>query len=145
MEVFAAETESVYRSERIFKEQEKLTSILVKSELPSDGKNILQACEELKAYLVQCETGIPEIRNSGSTLITDGSAGEYLSRSPEIEKKLVALNLEINRYNQSLSVKQQKIEGISKLDDRRVSQAINDLIQAQMVILQNQSAIALNN
>lgn len=145
MEVFAAETESVYRSERIFKEQEKLTSILVKSELPSDGKNILQACEELKAYLVQCETGIPEIRNSGSALITDGSAGDYLSRSPEIEKKFEALNSEIARYNQSLSAKQQKVEGISKLDDRRVCQAINDLIQAQMVVLQNQSAIALNN
>lgn len=145
MEVFAAETESVYRSERILETQKRQNSFLSKSELPTDGKNIVEVCEEVKSYLMERETGSPKIGNSKETLITDGSAGDYLSRSREIEAKLVLLNKEIANYNSALSPNQQKVEGLAGLDDRRVSQALNDLIQAQMVVLQNQSAVVWRN
>jgi hypothetical protein len=75
--------------------------------------------------------------------LSDSDVGDYFSNSQTAAKSLADLERKIVSYNNSLSSGMQAIPSLSNVSERKVPQALTDFIQAQMIVLQNQTASAL--
>lgn len=132
----------ILRSEQILNAQQKQARLLLShsSPKPTAGQEIVALCETVKAFLVESETGRPQI--DSQSLISENSARNYIHNSPSARKNLGALNQKIDAYNANLRAGQLSVDHLD-LHDRNIGQAINDLIQTQIMVLQNETAIAL--
>jgi gliding motility-associated GldL-like protein len=144
--IYAANTDSLLRSERILSEQQRQTEMVLAknnstTQVPN-GKEISELCEKVKSFLVKSETGKPKLIADG-TSISEASANDYFSGSAEANAFLERADAAILSYNQSLPEGFQEIEPLQNIKQRRITQAITDLIQTQIILLQNQTAGSL--
>lgn len=109
------------------------------------ARELYNRCEALKLSLLKWETGenVENMKNVGNVVLRNSAAADYLKNDPNASKKLEELTKLAARYNHAIS-----IDGSNKLALRsaiiennhvqyRVCDALNDLVQLQMQLLQN--------
>ena len=150
--LYVRDTDYFLRNEQIVQNEQRLLSQVkndsVPLELTADGNAISQLCDELKAFILEKETGEKKLdadfENKG-TWIADGNVNDYFSNAPEAEKKLAKLKEQVNIYNgkhsgttdfETIPIRNSIFD-----DPGTVRVALNDLIQIQMVVLQNQRGL----
>lgn len=154
------ETGTYVRNQQLLNtERRQLLTVFKDTTMHSDAmlltKRIDDACEELKAYIIQYETGQPGIDNDferKNTLISDTRSRFYFEEGSAAYKKLMDLRSLVEQYNskaaslgnnavQAIPVKQTVLD----LVDTRVITALNDLVQIQMCVAQNTRELAYIN
>jgi len=138
-EQYAMNSGSFFRNEMILKSEQKQGSPL---QDPMEI-NIFSLCESVKRFLVFKETGSNEIsadfENEG-VLLGDSSAENHFNASAEMEKKIAELRQNIEAYNKDIKSGQQPIpltRTVLEIPEKKVTDALNDLVQIQMIVLQN--------
>ncbi len=121
------------------------------------GKQIYLSCEELRAQLVAYAahgaTSIGDDFEDKNVLLGDATSYDYFSENPKTAELLTAMERDVKQYNAAntaLATRGVKPipasyivfnqEEPKPLD--KISSSLNDLIQIQMMVLQNQRAIA---
>ncbi|MFC5269283.1 hypothetical protein [Adhaeribacter terreus] len=139
------------RNEQILQNEQKQVANLLKlkpvnSETVAESQKINAMCEELKAYILERETGrkiLPAELNKEQDLLTDGWVRDYFKDDLPAAKKLQTLKALAEKYNKmhaaTTSFQPIPVEA-SVLDksEERVTGALNGFIQIQMLVLQNQ-------
>ncbi len=137
-DVYAATTASVLRSEQILKNQQQQNQKLTMNDTAEiTGNEVYDLCQNIKKYLIQCETGGAELDIAQGKYITEGSAEDYFAQVSPAATDLAKTNEAINRYNRSLAAGCLKIDDLSGIQKQRVGDALQRLIQTQMMVLQN--------
>lgn len=138
-EQYAMNSGNFFRSEMILKSEQKQGIPL---QNPTE-RNIFSLCESVKTFLVFKETGSNEISadfESKELFLGDSSAENHLSSSAEMEKKISELRQNIEVYNKGIKSGQQPIlltRTVLEIPGKKVTDALNDLVQIQMIVLQN--------
>lgn len=141
-------TRNYIRSEQILKNEEAKVA-LDKSNGQSDlAKDAYALCNELKSFLLRSETGadvIGEDFEQHNILIGDHSAMDYFQRTPAAYNKLKELAATSVKYNGTVAGNKQPLPLTANIIDfnengvsYKVYNALNDLVQLQMIILQNE-------
>jgi hypothetical protein len=140
-------TATFVRSDQICKiERKLLRSDLPQTPLRTSASRIDALCEELKAFIVEDQTGKKQLEpefEKNNMYINDEMAGVYFKNSAAPMKKLAELQSEVQAYNEQLSgrtdLNQIPIK-MTVFDDKedKVVKALNDIVQIQLVVLQNQ-------
>ncbi|GEP52174.1 hypothetical protein FNO01nite_28460 [Flavobacterium noncentrifugens] len=139
-EQYAMNSGNFFRNEMILKSERNQGSPLQNA----TEKNIFSLCESIKRFLVFKETGSNEISadfESKGQLLGDSSAAMHFSSSTEMEKEIAELCDNIEVYNKGIKSGQQPISlarTILKAPEKKVTDALNDFVQIQMIVLQNQ-------
>ncbi|MBC7554973.1 MAG: hypothetical protein H7257_13465 [Taibaiella sp.] len=148
-------TNSYLRSEQILKNEAINLAQLAKTDTANIpdielGNKVYNTCEELKGYLLQYATGgsktIDGDFESKEVFIRDANTQDYLSQNPAAAAKLDELAKAVTAYNNAtaknglrspipmsytiVNTREHKV-----LD--KVTSALNDLLQVQMLVLQN--------
>ena len=142
----SAKNVSAYlRSEQILKNEKALSSTDAANNREA-GKQLLAACEEIKAYIVERETGYTELTdaNGSSAQLNDKAPvrDEYFAGSAAVGGKLAGLKGMVAQYNATNSAR--PVPYIPELMDMnannstryKASSALNDLVQVQLIVLQ---------
>jgi hypothetical protein len=147
---YISDTGYFVRNEQIVKTEQRQVQELIKKNTESQAvleqsQQINRLCNELKAFVLQQETGFKTIDSdfeNKEIFIGDTWVGGYFSDSSEAMNKLNGLKKLIQEYNQAHS-KSSNLQPIPlkatvfEAKDR-VKEILNDFIQIQMVVLQNQ-------
>jgi hypothetical protein len=137
-DVYAATTESILRSEQILQTQKQQNQKLVMSDTADiTGNEIYDACQELKKYLIECETGGAELDTAQGKYITEGSAEDYFKPTSKAALHLQKAQKAIAQYNAVVPNGSLKLDDLSEVQKQRVPDVLNRLIQTQMMVLQN--------
>jgi hypothetical protein len=144
-------TRNYLRSEQILKNEEAKAALDRNTNGQSDlAKDAYALCNELKSFLLKSETGtdvIGEDFEQHNILIGDHSAMDYFNNTPQAYNKLKELASLSAKYNSSLATagKSQPLPVTSNIIDfkengtsYKVYNALSDLMQLQMIILQNE-------
>ncbi len=151
-------TKNYLRNEQILKNEQKSAQQYAKTNPAKPdalSKEMYNRCEELKSFLVKCETGndaIGEDFESRHLVIGDHSAMDYFYRTPEALTKLKELQNMSVQYNTAMKqpaglalpvpVTSNIIDLLDNKTQYKVPNALNDLIQIQMILLQNEKSLA---
>jgi hypothetical protein len=107
----------------------------------SDKINTL--CEELKSFILVCETGQKNLSNDfekESGLLGETYISSFIHDDPQANERLDNLKQLVNDYNKTIPGKKmlpvQSI--ILENDEFRTADALNSLVQIQMYVFQNQ-------
>ena len=150
-------TKVFLRNEQILRSEQ----MLLAKDSPRDSTNIApmalsrqvySTCEELKGYLLEWETGSKTIGDDfekTNTLIQDRAVEDYFSGNAAASAKLQELGKVIAQYNaataQYSSLHPIPVEAnvidVNNKQQYKVTGALNDIIQIQMLVLQNQRAL----
>lgn len=116
------------------------------------SKEIYNICEELKSFAIKSETGYDFIGDdfeSRHILLQDRSVMDAFNNTPAAYEKLKQLLTMAVEYNSAINGSSDKLPVTSNIIDLRenktqykVPNALNDLIQIQMILLQNEKGIA---
>lgn len=137
-DVYAATTASVLRSEQILKNQQlQIQKLAINDTAEITGNEVYDLCQNIKKYLIRCETGGAELDIAQGKYITEGSAEDYFAQATPAANDLAKVNDAISKYNRSLGTSSAKIEDLTGIQKQRVADAIQRLIQTQMMVLQN--------
>ncbi len=150
-------TNSFLRSEQILKNEAAQVAKLSGGDSVSTptltlSKQILSTCEEMKAGLLEYVTGVKIIGSdfeSKGEVIEDGNTQDYLSQNSVASAKLDELAKAVEKYNalttvatnrnvKPIPMKYSIINTNENKVQYKVSGALNDIIQIQMLVLQNQ-------
>jgi len=150
---YITETSYYLRNEQIFKNEQlqlkndgRLRSAET-SEL-KQGRVVIELCDELKAYIIEMETGQKAIDagfEDKGTWLGETYATSYFTEESEGNKKYLQLLTETELYNNTILGMNRKdmnlisakvILGNGK--NERVTDALNNLIQVQLFVLQNE-------
>ncbi|MBL0013924.1 MAG: hypothetical protein IPP30_09390 [Flavobacterium sp.] len=132
--------ESVLRSEQILAKQRKLAKRLLPTDgaiVDSKGKEINELCEKMKQFLLTCDTGSSTFDFANKGYISEMRAADYIDNSIDAQEVLIQIDTEILSYNKTLQHGLQKLPALGAINQRKVSEALNDLIQVQIIISQN--------
>ena len=114
------------------------------SPLVNSSQKIDRLCNELKSFIIQCETGqaaIDKDFEAHSGWLEDSQVGGLLEEDQTANKNLETLQQSIVEYNKTNS-KAGSIPPIKLTRrDLRSSEALNEIIQIQMYLLQNERAV----
>lgn len=137
-DIYAATTESILRSEQILQTQKLQNQKLVMSDTADmTGNEIYDVCQDLKKYLIECETGGAELDIAHGKYITEGSAEDYFGAESKAALNLQKAQKAIAQYNASAPGGSLKLDDLSEVQKQRVPEVLNRLIQTQMMVLQN--------
>ncbi|MBS1584766.1 MAG: hypothetical protein JSS82_04405 [Bacteroidetes bacterium] len=145
----ARTTKNYLRSELILKNEAVKTPLghntVGQSELAND---VYTLCNELKSFLVRSETGtdvIGEDFEQHDIFIRDHSAMDYFHDTPGAFTKLKELATTATKYNNSIAGTKLALPVTGNIVDfnetgnsYKVYNALSDLIQIQMILLQNE-------
>ena len=151
-------TVSYMRSEQILKDEQSLqcdSPGAATGELARLTTQINEGCATLKKELVGYATGAPQAQEGDlnkTVFIKDATAQDYFSEHPATDSQLAALAKAIGAYNAALSgpgLKKipESYTVINQAEDKaqeKVTVALSDLIQVQMILLQNQRLMVQN-
>lgn len=113
---------------------------------PVNTNTINNLCEQLKAYIIEKETGlntIPYNFNPETTVLTETWANVYFDEGSKATGNLISLRKAVADYNKSIS----KAHGLTAIPvsgtvladvNVRVTNMLTDLIEVQMILVQNQ-------
>ncbi len=112
----------------------------------ANSKAVNDLCEQLKAYLIERETGmaaIPYNFNPETTVLTETWANVYFPEEGEATNNFIKLRKAVADYNKTVAAGKGlspiPVEGTVLQDDNvRVTNMLTDLIQVQMVLVQNE-------
>lgn len=112
----------------------------------ANSKAVNDLCEQLKAYLIERETGqaaIPYNFNPETTVLTETWANVYFPEEGEATNNFTKLRKAVADYNKAVAagngLSPIPVEGTVLEDDNvRVTNMLTDLIQVQMVLVQNE-------
>jgi hypothetical protein len=120
--------------------------------MPAESKQILTASQEIERYLVERETGAPEIAGdfeATNLVLKDGWIDNYFAREPKMLQQLVGLKKLVATYNETNSKRNMaELQTISPelsiltMSGERTSEVLDELIQIQMIVLQNEQVLA---
>jgi hypothetical protein len=141
------ETASYLRNEEILSRELQVAGPQVQSN--DVTKELFSKCEQLKASLVKWGANSDALKSdyeSKHITLRNASAVDFFNNVPGAEPKLEDLKNVFNRYNQMI---QQSGKGAVQVDanvidfNRKTSQykvpdALNDIVQLQMLVLQNE-------
>jgi hypothetical protein len=150
-------TTNYFRSEQLLKNEQKQTELFVKN----DGANMTEvtlrndinkACEELKTLIIEQVTGHKSIdADFESTNVLIGENWLNFSGDSQASSELDALKRKVEQYNEAnskLASTDLQIIPVkySVLDasEFKANDALNDLVQIQMFVLQNERELAKN-
>lgn len=137
-DVYAATTESILRSEQILQTQKQQNQKWVISDTADvTGNEIYDVCQDLKKYLIECETGGAELDTAQGKYITEGSAEDYFGAESKAALNLQKVQKAIAQYNATAPSGSLKLDDLSEVQKQRVSDVLNRLIQTQIMVLQN--------
>lgn len=132
-----------FRSEQILKNEQKLLAVQPED---VDAREIYTLCEQIKSQLLEKETGqkaITEDFETKETLLGETWVKEYVSGA--LESELVKLKQKVTAFNQAhLSnpgfnpIPENTVDFWSQA---KVKDALNNLVQVQMLVLQNQQLL----
>jgi len=142
-------TRNYLRSEQILKIEEAKVPLghntVGQSELAND---VYTLCDELKTFLLKSETGtdaIGEDFEQHEIFIRDHSAMDYFNNTPNAFNKLKELAATSAKYNGTVATGKQPLPLTMNIIDfnengnsYKVYNALTDLIQIQMILLQNE-------
>lgn len=116
-------------------------------EVSKISKEIYLRCAQLKSMILENETGYKKLDadfESKNAWIEDGWVGVYLKPETKGEAKAKELKTLAAEYNAKYSGEDiiPLESSIFELKDDRILNLLNDLTQLQMVVLQNQMALA---
>lgn len=133
-------TKSVLRSEQILSKQRKLQEKLITANAKvadPKGKEIAYLCEKMKQFLLKCDTGSNTIDTLNNSYISERRAANYIDNSIDAQENLAKIEVAIQAYNAKLQPGSQKLPLVTSISQRKVPDALNDLIQLQIIISQN--------
>jgi hypothetical protein len=144
-------TRAYLRSEQILKAEQRQLGRAY-AEMPAESKQILTASQEIERYLVERETGAPEIAGdfeATNLVLKDGWIDNYFAREPKMLQQLVGLKKLVATYNETNSKRNMaELQTISPelsiltMSGERTSEVLDELIQIQMIVLQNEQVLA---
>jgi hypothetical protein len=151
MKINEMNTSYFLRNEQILQNEQKQVEDLLKvkpvnPEAVAQSQKINALCEELKAYILERETGhkiLPADLNNEKNLLTDGWVRDYFQDDLPAAKKLKSLKEIVENYNKTHAANagfQPIPVAASVLDksEERTLNALNNFTQIQMLVLQNQ-------
>lgn len=137
-DLYATTTASVLRSEQILNvEYKKLQELQLDRAKAFYGNEIYDLCQHLKKYLILSEIGSNELKMAEGHYISEGSAEVYFSRDSKAWQQLTAADNAINSYNKTLPRGAMRLDRINGIRNQRIADAINQLIQTQIMVVQN--------
>ncbi|MFN8286840.1 MAG: hypothetical protein U0V74_08825 [Chitinophagales bacterium] len=112
----------------------------------ANGSAINTLCEQLKAYIIEKETGKPSIPynfNTETTLLSETWADVYLDEGSKAANNLANLRTAATAYNKEVSkgggLTTIPVEGTALAGDKtRVTTMLAELVQIQMILVQNE-------
>jgi hypothetical protein len=143
-------TQNYLRSELILKNEEARMYTGNSQGMQTDlSKDLYALCNELKSFLLKSETGYETIGSDfeqRNILIGDHSAMDYFNHSPVAYSKLKELATVSAKYNNMLAangrlqlpVTSNILDFKENSNSYKVYNALSDLVQLQMIILQNE-------
>jgi hypothetical protein len=142
-------TQDYLRNEKLLQREQNYLATLSAKQMDGSGRRIYDRCEELKAAILNSETG-------GKAISTNKGKEEVLLRymivdaNEDILSKQKELQDLVSAYNQSNNFSAQKIpleSSFLKEDLHRypVPVALNEIIQIQMFVLQNEREMLAAN
>lgn len=134
-----AVTEALLRSENILNRQQQLANKIIAVAKPTDpiGEELNHLSENFKRFLLKRDTGKVVLDTLNQKYISETWVIRYTDEAPEMEIELAKIEDAIRRYNAALKVGLQRIPPIGDLNHRQIAEAIQDLIQVQLIISQN--------
>ena len=137
-DLYAATTESILRSEQILQTQKQQNrKWAISDTVDVTGNEIYDLCQDLKKYLIECETGGAELDTAQGKYITEGSAEDYFGAESKAALNLQKAQQVIAQYNATAPDGSLKLDDLSEVQKQRVSDVLHRLIQTQMMVLQN--------
>lgn len=137
-DLYAATTESILRSEQILQTQKQQNrKWAISDTVDVTGNEIYDVCQDLKKYLIECETGGTELDTAQGKYITEGSAEDYFKPASKAALNLQKAQQVIAQYNAATPNGILKLDDLSEVQKQRVSDVLHRLIQTQMMVLQN--------
>lgn len=137
-DLYATTTASVLRSEQILNvEYKKLQELQLDQATTFSGNEVYDLCQQLKKHLIRSETGSNDLKLSEGHYLSEGSAEDYFSGESQAAEQLTAAENAIKTYNQSLPQGAMRLDEVKSIRKQRIADAINQLIQTQMMVLQN--------
>lgn len=139
-ELYAATTESVLRSEQILQTQKQQNQKLLTGLVADVNSNeILDVCEALKKYLIAAETGGAGLDTARGKYLSEGTAEDYFAPESKGTLYLERLQKAIAQYNGSLPQGSLRLDDLQQIQKQRTADAVQRLLQTQMMVLQNQT------
>ncbi len=137
-DLYAATTESILRGEQILQTQKQQNQKWAISDtVDVTGNEIYDVCQDLKKYLIECETGGAELDTAQGKYITEGSAEDYFGAESKAALNLQKVQKAIAQYNATAPGGSLKLDDLSEVQKQRVPEVLNRLIQTQIMVLQN--------
>ncbi len=139
------DTSYFFRNEQILKTEQALLGATTNSQTDQD---IFTLCENIKSQILEKETGLKKLSSDFETteaLLGDTSVHDYISDSPALQKNLEALRQKITAFNRShqshANFESIPVKSIDFWSQAKVKEALNNLVQVQMMLLQNQKIL----
>lgn len=144
-------TNNYLRNEQLLENEKQLLQQNIKMDsiagaLFSMNKKIDFLCEDLKSYIIKCETGHNRISidfESQNGWLEDSQIGNSIQENSKANQNLESLKQSIADYNmEHANLKLFLMSSIiPNINDARSSEALNGIIQIQMNLLQNERAL----
>lgn len=144
-------TNNYLRNEQLLENEKQLLQQSLKKDsivtpLLKMNKKINSLCDDLKTYIIKCETGHNSISvdfESHDAWLKDSQIGNIIEENPKANQNLETLKQSITDYNKGYSkLKLSLMQSIiPNINETRSSEALNGIIQIQMNLLQNERAL----
>lgn len=135
------------RNEQILKTEQILAGTSSSADFQKVN-DIFTLCENIKSKILEKETGLKKLSadfESKEALLGDTSISDYLSDAPDLKKDLDALQLKLVEFNSAhqsnTNFKQIPVKIVDFWSQANVKEALNNLVQVQMMLLQNQKVL----
>ena len=148
---FIKSTEYFVRNNQLFQNEIQYIETLAPGKIPSaKGHQIITMCEELKSFIIEKETGLKSIGpdfKSKDAWISDTYSEMYFGEGSSGNVKLKKLREAVKDYNNSGAA----IQGFHRVPDEvviiadgneRALDALNNLVQLELFVLQNEQLTA---
>jgi hypothetical protein len=154
--VYLQNTKTFINQEALLERERRLYAMEDLKEMPvnlkEESKQINTLCEEIKTFIIRCETGTDRIARDfekTGNLLGDTRIDKFIMDDKTAADKLQQLKEAIEKYNahiSTISVTQDGPTPIASVvldsDEFRTAEALNGLVQIQLSLLQNQRLIS---
>jgi hypothetical protein len=154
--VYLQNTKTFINQEALLERERRLYAMEDLKEMPvnlkEEAKQINTLCEEIKTFIIRCETGTERIASDfekTGNLLGDTRIDKFIMDDKTAADKLQQLKEATEKYNAHISNISAAQDGPTPIasivldsDEFRTAEALNGLVQIQLSLLQNQRLIS---